>query len=67
MLIDIPAFDAQRLKDLRQALGLTQEAFAHHLGVSLSAVGKWERGETRPHHRLVIKALLEAEREVDAR
>ncbi len=33
---------------LRARLGLTQEKFAKKLGVSVSIVGKWERGRHKP-------------------
>lgn len=35
----------------REALGLTQEALAHELGVELSTVGRWERGTLKPQPR----------------
>jgi putative transcriptional regulator len=34
---------------LRTRLGLSQEKFAEKLGVSVSIVGKWERGLHKPH------------------
>ena len=36
------------IKNLRQSLGLTQEAFARELGVSRAAVAKWEAGDFKP-------------------
>jgi len=33
---------------LRTRLGLSQEKFAKKLGVSVSSVGKWERGLYKP-------------------
>ena len=39
---------ANRLVELRQSLGLSQEALASSLGVSRQAVSKWERGESSP-------------------
>ena len=32
----------------RASLGLSQEKFAEKLGVSVSAVGKWETGQHKP-------------------
>lgn len=39
---------ANRLVELRQAHGLSQEAVAASLGVSRQAVSKWERAESSP-------------------
>lgn len=36
------------VKELREALGLTQEEFARMLGVSARTVSRWERGESEP-------------------
>lgn len=36
------------LKQIREALNLSQEAFAREIGVSLVTVGRWERGQTPP-------------------
>ena len=39
---------ANRLVELRQSLGLSQEALASSLGVSRQAVSKWEQGVSEP-------------------
>ena len=36
------------LKNLRSALGLTQEQFAAKIGVTVSTVNRWENGKTKP-------------------
>ncbi len=41
---------------LRAGLGLSQEKFAKKLGVSVSAVGKWETGLHKPRG-LSLRAL----------
>jgi DNA-binding transcriptional regulator YiaG len=39
---------AERIRELRRSLGMSQEAFAHHLGVSVSSVRDWEQKRRRP-------------------
>jgi transcriptional regulator with XRE-family HTH domain len=56
VVIDIPAL----VKSLRGRLGLTQEQFAHEVGVTFSTVNQWENGRRRPQPFLV-KRLLEME------
>lgn len=36
------------MKRLREALGMTQQEFAHALGVGELAVSRWERGVSKP-------------------
>jgi transcriptional regulator with XRE-family HTH domain len=48
------------VKDLRRRLGLTQEQFAHEVGVTFSTVNQWENGHRRPQPFLLNK-LLEME------
>jgi transcriptional regulator with XRE-family HTH domain len=54
--IDIPAL----VKGLRGCLGLTQEQFAHEVGVTFSTVNQWENGRRRPQPFL-LRRLLEME------
>ena len=44
------------VREIRLALGLTQMEFAHELGVSLSAVSKWECGVHIP--TLIVERLI---------
>lgn len=37
-----------RIKILRLDVGMTQQEFAHRLGVALSTLTKWERGSFNP-------------------
>ena len=39
---------AALVKSLRQRLGLTQEQFAHRLGVTFASVNRWENGQVKP-------------------
>ena len=36
------------IRDLRSRLGLTQEEFAHALGITVSTVNRWEKGHSAP-------------------
>lgn len=36
------------VKALRERLGLTQEQFAHRLGVTFASVNRWENGQVKP-------------------
>jgi len=59
--INIPAL----VKHLRDRLGLTQEQFAHEVGVTFSTVNQWENGRRRPQPFL-LKRLLEMEASLGA-
>ena len=40
---------AEQMRRLRQERGMTQQGLAEALGVSTSAVQKWERGQSEPN------------------
>ncbi|MBN1779599.1 helix-turn-helix domain-containing protein [bacterium] len=48
--------EGRKIKKIRQSLGLTQEEFAHRLGVTLCTVNRWENNKSVPS-RLAIKQL----------
>ena len=52
----LDSMESGRVKEIRQSLGLTQEEFAHQLGVTLCTVSRWETGKTTPS-RLAIKQI----------
>jgi len=51
------------IKELRDKLGLTQEQFAHKIGVTFSTINNWEKG-TRTPHPFLFQRLLEMAEEV---
>ncbi len=50
------------VRALRQRLGLTQEQFAHHRGVTFASVNRWEKGQVRPS-RMARQKLEALDRE----
>jgi predicted ATPase/DNA-binding CsgD family transcriptional regulator/DNA-binding XRE family transcriptional regulator len=56
---------AQRLRQLRTRLDLSQEQLAHRLGVSFATVNRWEAGRTRMSAR-ALRALAEFEARADS-
>jgi len=46
------------IRTLRQKLALTQEEFAHTVGVTVSTVNRWENAHAEPN-RLAWKAIRE--------
>ena len=42
-------FDNERIRRLRQELNMTQEGFAHEIGVTFATVNRWENGRTTPN------------------
>ena len=46
-----------RLRAARRRLGWSEELCAHYLGVTYSTLNRWERGESSPKSRVVLKAI----------
>jgi len=55
------AFDATKMRLIREALGLSQAQLAEKLGVSPSAVFFWEDGRSEPRVEQHIWSVLRAE------
>ena len=45
------------LKTIRKRLGWSEEVCAYHVGVTYSTLNRWERGESSPKSRLMLKAI----------
>jgi DNA-binding transcriptional regulator YiaG len=56
----------ERIKGIRERLGLTQRAFAEKLSVTQGFVAQWETGERSPLRYRDVQALLAAEAEAGA-
>ncbi len=59
---DIPTL----VKELRKQLSMTQEQFAHKVGVTYSTINHWENGKRVPQPFLV-RRLLELKQELGVR
>jgi putative transcriptional regulator len=58
--VEIPdpnAYAARQVRELRDAIGVSQAVFAHLLGVSVILVKSWERGVRQPN--LMARRLLD--------
>lgn len=55
---------AERLKQTREQVGLTQEQLAEKIGVTRQAISRWERGHTQPDIEML--AVLSEALQVDA-
>lgn len=58
-------FPPERVKTIRVQLGMSQGDFAKKVGVDPGMVSRWETGNASPRQGRVLKALLDAEREID--
>jgi len=54
--------NAIEIKDIREKLGLSQEALAHLLGVSFQTINRWEKGTFKPSP-LALEKLKSLEKE----
>ena len=66
MFITDPDFTAERIKALRNRLGLTQAEFGDRLGISQKAVSSWEIHGLPRRYAAAIK-LLKLERKAARR
>ena len=48
--------DGAEIRKLRKQLSLTQEEFAHEIGVTFATVNRWENGKSEPS-RLALRVL----------
>lgn len=61
--LDRVEFDNERIRRLRQDLNMTQESFAHEIGVTFATVNRWENGRTTPN-KVAQKVLLQLEKKL---
>lgn len=54
--MELQRMDPDRIRTLRLGMQMTQEDFAHLIGVTFSTVNRWENGKSTPNriaHRLL--------------
>ena len=54
-MVDEKGTVSQRLLELRRDFGLSQEGLARRLEVSVSTVAKWERNDSLPGARALLR------------
>ncbi len=47
-VVPVKEYDAEQVKEIRKATGMSQKAFAGYMGVSDKTVEAWEAGINRP-------------------
>ena len=55
-LTKITPLTAKEIRAIREAAGVSQAVFAHHIGVTTGLVSKWECGDKSPS-RMALKLL----------
>ena len=54
-------FNRDRIRELRISLNMTQENFAHEIGVTFATVNRWENGKSQPN-RIALRLLAGLEK-----
>lgn len=55
--------EPERIRQIRQRMQLTQEDFAHLIGVTFSTVNRWENGKSSPN-RIAARLLIGLEKKL---
>jgi putative transcriptional regulator len=58
-----PSSIGRALAQLREDLNMTQENFAHEIGVTFATVNRWENGRTTPN-KVAQKVLMLLEKKL---
>jgi DNA-binding transcriptional regulator YiaG len=57
---------SETIRAIRDALGVSQEAFARRVRVAYNTVNRWEKGKSLPKSTPIIERILELAREAGA-
>lgn len=55
----------KEIRDLIRKYSLSQEDIASRLGVSFRSIYRWERGETFPQSRIIIREFKKLKQELE--
>ncbi len=55
----------KEIRDMVRKYNLSQEDIASRLGVSFRSIYRWERGETLPQSRLIIREFKKLKQELE--
>jgi putative transcriptional regulator len=58
-------FKREEIKNIRERLGMTQDKFAKRIGVTVTTVSRWERGDSLPKSKVVIDKIKRLKNLVD--
>ncbi|MBI4378687.1 MAG: helix-turn-helix domain-containing protein [Nitrospinae bacterium] len=61
----IQMFKREEIKNIRESLGMTQDEFARRIGVTVTTVSRWERGDSLPKSKVVIDKIKRLKNLVD--
>ena len=53
----------EAIRAIREALGISQEAFARRVGVAYNTVNRWEKGKSLPKSTPIIDKIVELAKE----
>ncbi|MBI5243997.1 MAG: helix-turn-helix domain-containing protein [Elusimicrobia bacterium] len=57
VVIEEASIDQYEIRIVRETLGISQEKFAHRLGVSFATVNRWEKGLHVPQSEAILMSL----------
>lgn len=62
----MPDFTPERIRQIREHLGLTQRAFGNKIGVTDDSVSRWERGIRKPTNYEHVRILNRLDKQTGA-
>lgn len=56
--LSLPAVNADMIRNTRERLSMSRQAFAHRLAVNPRTLERWEQGRSKPNDQAVALILL---------